>query len=211
MRLLPPLALLAALTLGFAPTAAATTVAPLSVEQVTDASDLIVRGTVEESWVDPDGNGRLYTRVLVQVTEVLKGGADVGDYVTVESPGGTLDGQSLGVPGAPRYSLGEDTLLFLTDKPARGVYGTVGLTLGKYTVRPDPRDGTPLAVHFSARPDQVYDARFIPFPPVAERVTLRTFEARVRARVAAGWDGKPIPGISAEQLRAINTVQAGVR
>ena len=54
-------------------------------------------------------------------------------------------------------------------------------------------------------------ARFIPVPPVDQRVTLGTLESRVRARIALGWDGKPIPGASNEHLRAINTVQPGVR
>ena len=211
MRLLQHLAILATLSFGAVAPSFATTVAPLSVEQVTDASDLIVRGEVEEMWVEPDTSGRIYTRVLVRVTKVLKGTVEVDDYVTVESAGGTLDGQTMIVDGAPRYSVGEDTLLFLTDKPSRGVYGTVGLNLGKYTVRPDPRNGTPLVVQFHVRPEQTYDARFIPVPPVDQRVTLGTFESRVRARVAAGWDGKPIPGASLEHLRAINTVQPGVR
>ena len=189
----------------------ATTVAPLTVEQVTDASDLIIRGEVEDMWVDPDASGHLYTRVLVRVTNVLKGSVAVDDYVTVESAGGTLDGQTMIVDGTPRYSVGEDALLFLTDKPSRGVYGTVGLNLGKYTVRPDPRNGTPLVVQFVVKPEQTYDARFIPVPPVDQRVTLGTLESRVRARVTVGWDGKPIPGISNERLRAINTVQPGVR
>lgn len=211
MRLLQHLAILATLSLGAVAPSYATTVAPLSVEQVTDASDLIIRGEVEDMWVDPDVSGRIYTRILVRVTKVLKGTASVDDYVTVESAGGTLDGQTMIVHGAARYSVGEDTLLFLADKPSRGVYGTVGLSLGKYTVRPDPLNGTPLAVQFNVRPEQTYDARFIPVPPVDKRVTLGTLEARVRARLVTGWDGKPIPGVSNEHLRTINNVQPGVR
>lgn len=205
------LALVAALAVAVLSPAAATTLAALSVEQMTDASDLVVRGTVESTWVDEDDHGHVWTRALVRVDSVVKGAADPGDYVTVESAGGTYGGLTAIVPGAARYSVGEDTLLFLTDKPVHDAYGTVAMGLGKYTVRPDPRDGTPILVQFTIPQDKAYDARFIPFPAVAERVPLSAMEAQIRARVELGWDGKPIPGISADRLRAINKLQPGVR
>jgi hypothetical protein len=46
---------------------------------------------------------------------------------------------------------------------------------------------------------------------VEKQVTLQTLENSIRARVDLGWDGKPIPGISAERLRTINRLQPGVR
>jgi hypothetical protein len=39
----------------------------------------------------------------------------------------------------------------------------------------------------------------------------RRLPGLVRARVDLGWDGQPIPGISAERLRTINRIQPGVR
>ena len=57
----------------------------------------------------------------------------------------------------------------------------------------------------------MYDARFIPNPPASERLDVSTLQARVRARVAAGWDGKAIPGADPAHLRQINHLQPGVR
>ncbi len=211
MRLLHRLAIVAALSVATIAPAAATTVAPLSVEQMVDASDLVVRGTVDSVWVDEDENGHIWTRALVRVDEPLKGDADEGDYVTVEAAGGVVGNRQMIVDGSARYDVGEQTLLFLTDKPSRGVYGTVAMGKGKFTVRPDPRDGAPVLVQFMLRQDKRYDARFLPLPPVGERIALDAMEARIRARAELGWDGQPIPGLSAERLRSINKLQPGVR
>ena len=82
---------------------------------------------------------------------------------------------------------------------------------GKYTVRINPVDGSEMVVHFSLPYTRVYDARFIPNPPVDQRVALAALESDVRARVALGWDGQPIPGAAPAHLRAINKLQAGVQ
>ena len=207
-----PLRLAVAAAFGLAALpAGATTVAALSLEQMTDASDLVVRGVVESTWVDLDEHGHVWTRALVRVEETIKGDAAVDDYVTVEAAGGTIDGVTAAVPGSARYSVGEDTFLFLTDKPSHEAYGTVAMAAGKYTVHPDPRDGTPLVIQFAPSPKVAWDARFIPVPPVDQRVTLASMEERVRARVQLGWDGKPIPGMSDERLRSINRLQPQVR
>lgn len=211
MRLLHRLAIAAALAVATVAPAHATTVAALSVEQMVDASDLVVRGKVESVWVEEDAKGHLWTRASIRVLESMKGNADEGDYLTVEAAGGVLGNDAMIVSGSARYSVDEETLLFLTDKPSRGVYGTVAMGLGKFTVRPDPRNGTPILVQFMLRQDRVYDARFLPAPPVDERVSLDAMESRIRARVDLGWDGKPIPGASPERLRSINKLQPGVR
>ncbi|MDP2308140.1 MAG: hypothetical protein Q8P18_19120 [Pseudomonadota bacterium] len=213
MPLLVRLALAAMLTVsvvGVAP-ASATSVAPMTLDQMTDASDLVVRGTVESVWVEEDAKGVIWTRALVRVDEGMKGNADPGDYVTVEAAGGTIGTKASIVAGSARYSVGEETLLFLSDKPSKGVYGTIGMGVGKFTVRPSPIDGTPLLVRFMLSQDKAYDARFLPVPPIDQQVTLASVETSVRARAALGWDGKSIPGISDAQLRTINRLQPGVR
>ncbi len=211
MRLLHRFALLTGFAAVLAAPAAATTIAPLSLDQMTDASDLVVRGTVESLWVDTDDHGHVWTRALVRVDLALKGGTTPGDYVTVESAGGVLEGSSALVSGAARYSVGEDTLLFLSERPAHEAYGTVAMAGGKFSVRPNPTDGKDMVVRFTVPQDQPYDARFIPHPPAHLRTSFESVEGQIRARVALGWDGQPIPGISAERLRSINKLQSGVR
>lgn len=211
MRFFFQLASAAGMAAALSPIAGATTIAQLSVEQMTDASDLVVRGTVESLDVEYDVHGHIITVAEIQVTEAVKGSVDVGDVLRVESPGGALDGYMMDVPSAARYSVGEDTFLFLSEHSDGVSYGTVGMEIGKYSVRPDPVTGSPLVVQFSVPYTRVYDARFIPFPAKELRVSLSTLESRVRARVDLGWDGASIPGISNERLRTINKLQPGVR
>ncbi len=211
MRSLARLVIVAALAVATVAPASATTVAPLTLDQMTDASDLVVRGTVESIWVEEDARGYAWTRAEVRIDAAFKGDADVGDYVTVESAGGTVGTRTTLVSGAARYSVGEETVLFLSDKPTKGVYGTVGMGVGKFTVRPHPLDGTPIVMRFVLSQDKAYDARFLPLPPAAQQVTLQAMENSVRTRATLGWDGQPIPGISNDRLRTINRLQPGVR
>lgn len=195
--------------LAVATPAPATTLAPLTTDQMTDASDTIIRGTVVSTWTMLDDQGHVWTRANVRVDEALKGAPAA--TVTVESPGGVLNGVVYEVPLAARYDEGEEVFLFLTEKASRGVYGTVAMYGGKYTVRVNPQGGAEMVVLFTLPYTKDFDARFIPHPPVGERLGLATLEAQVRARVDLGWDGQPIPGLSNDRLRQINRLQPGVK
>lgn len=192
--------------------AGATSLAPLSVDQMVDASHLVVVATVREVSTMLDYDGRVYTHVEVEVERAVKGPAEPNDFLTIEVPGGvTADGDWMLVPLAPRYSVDERALLFLAEKRFGSAYGTVGLSLGKYTVKQNPSTGTDMVVRFTVPYDRDYDARFIPNPPANERVSLDSMLTSVEARVAKGWDGRPIPGISLDELRTINKLQPGVK
>ncbi len=191
--------------------AAATTVAPLTVDQMTDAADLVVRGVVLETWTDLDEQGAVYTYARIRVTASLKGYADPADELVVETPGGVYDGVVAPVHAAARYSVDEEAVLFLAEKRFGTSYGTVAMARGKYTVKMNPADGQPMVVSFTRPWNESFDARFVPTPPAADRLSLAAFEAQVLARVERGWDGRPIPGISATKLRSINKLQPGVR
>lgn len=204
-------ALLAGVTLA-SPPASATTLAPLTHDQMVDASDLIVEGTVVSvaPWVDD--TGRVWTRAQVRVDRALKGDVEPGDLLPVEAPGGVSDDGAITVVHlAPRYDEGERVLLYLNEKRFGTMYGTVGLTLGKYTIRQNPADGSDMVVRFTLPADQPYDARFIPHPPAAQRLSLAGFEAAIAERVEEGWDGKPIAGVDTAHLRKINKLQPGVK
>lgn len=208
LRIAALLGLLAAAS----PSALATSLAQLSTEQLTDAADLIVRGEVERVYVEYSTTARVVTHAEVRVTEGLKGLAEPGDYVDVVSVGGrTADGAFMEVLGAPRFSEGEDTLLFLAGRDDGQTWGVVGMHLGKYSIKQNPTDGRPMVVRFTLPFKDAYDARFIPNPPKGERVMLDELVEQVRARVDLGWDGQPIPGVSDDHLRSINRLQPGVK
>jgi hypothetical protein len=204
------------------PPAIATSIAPLTLDQLVDASDAIVIGTVRHVGSYIDTTGRVYTEAEVEVGEVLKGqrqaGVSANDWLVVESPGGSLDAATATeVWGAARYSTDERVLLFLDEKRFGTAWGTVGMSHGKFTIRQNPAaeaiqgDSADMVVRFTLPYSRPYDARFIPNPPAAERVSLATMKAAIADRVDQGWDGKPIPGVSNEHLREINTLQPGVK
>lgn len=214
-RLLTHLTLGGALALGgvfalgaLSPRVEATTLSPLSVEQMTDAADLVVRATVTEVWVEQIGD-ELWTRAQITVNRSLKGQA-TGRTLVIDQVGGVLRNDAVIVVGAPRFSVGEEILVFL-EKNSVGQLLVVGMSQGKYTVRIDPQNGQEMLVRFTVRQDRWYDHNFIPHPAVADRVYVADLETQVQNRVATGWDGQPIPGASDTRLREINRLQPGVK
>ncbi|MDP6931291.1 MAG: hypothetical protein QGG40_00175, partial [Myxococcota bacterium] len=123
------------LGLGLSGIAQSTTLAPLSTEQLVDASDYIVRGTVTQVWTTRDSDGRIWTRAQFEVERTFKGQPDAG--LVIDQAGGSLSGVTTRVGGAARFSPGEEAVLFLEELDS-GHLVTVGMFQGKYTVQLDP-------------------------------------------------------------------------
>lgn len=200
-------ALVGALVLAAAPLneARATSFANLTVAQFTDASDYIVRGEVQQVWTEVDGNGRVWTRARLRVTDTLKG-PDKPTELVVDSLGGTHGTQELHVPGQAVFSEHEDLFVFLT-RMGNGRLVPIGKFMGKYSIRKAPDDTREHIVRYHPREGLTFDARFIPHPSPADRVYLDDLLAQVHDRLDRGWDGQPIPGISPEKLETINTLE----
>jgi len=207
MRFFAPFVVLLGMALS-APSEA-TTLARLTPDQMTDAADYVVRGTVTAVWTEQDERGNIWSKARVDVVESYKN--DAPEQIVVESPGGEYRGILAEVALAARYDVDEDVVLFLSRMGAGDRFGTVAMYGGKYTVRTNPADGSEMVVHFSLPYTREYDHRFIPNPPAGQRVSLDSVVSQVRARAALGWDGQPIPGISADHLRTINRLQPGVK
>ena len=121
-----------------AATASATTLQPLTGEELTDTAETIVVGrcsAVESQWF-----GRsLMTLVTVTVDESWKG--EAASELTVVIPGGVDNDRPIPVavtyPGAPVITPGEDILLFLT--PSVGIEGhsIVGFSQGVFPIIKD--------------------------------------------------------------------------
>jgi hypothetical protein len=83
--------------------------------EIVDQSAAIVQGTIEGSYVRVAREGGGFETVYdVRVSRSMKGQALPGELVHVVSPGGEMGHYGSYMPGAARFTQGEDVLLFLT-------------------------------------------------------------------------------------------------
>jgi len=97
-----------------------------------ESSANIVRGTVADMnsyW--GDDHRAIYTDLTVAVSEQYKGDSGAGQ-ITVTILGGNVDGLGLMVEDVPRFSNGQEVILFLN--PKGDVFQINCLYQGKYTV-----------------------------------------------------------------------------
>lgn len=206
MRFKPILAALALIVAvsGLPVVAQATSFAPMTTEMFVDASTYIVRGTVMKVWTEQDARGLIWTRAVVQVAKVMKG-PDEPTELIVDSLGGEFQGQGLMIAGQAKFSVGEEAVFFLAE---------TGLTtprlvpvskyLGVHIIRRAPGEREPYTLTYQSPPKELFDARFLPHLAPERRVYLGDLVDTIDARLATGWQGEYIPGLSAERLAEIN-------
>ena len=138
------LALGAAITL--APTAHATVMVEIPLEDLVRDADAIVLGTVERVGVrlqmDPDGQGMdPHTITVVRVSEWLKGSGN--DLVTIYELGGVMGEMGLRIDGTPEYRPNQRVVVFLHRVDGR--LRTLQMAQGAFEVLPGV-PGTPSIV-----------------------------------------------------------------
>jgi hypothetical protein len=102
-------------TLAISTPAEATTMVPLSIEQIVDISTTIVRGTVTEVWTEPDEKtGTIWTHAQVEVEQVFKGTTSTS-VIIIEQPGGVWGEVQTSVESVARFSVGEDGYFFVEE------------------------------------------------------------------------------------------------
>jgi hypothetical protein len=173
-----------AATMVASPAAHATTFMKTTLEQRVDFADIIVRGTVAEVWTEQDESGTIWTRAQLEVTEVFKGD-ETTEVLIVDQLGGSWAGMHMDMPGAARFSPGEEVLVLVEDLRS-GHRVPISMSLGKYTVVLDPRLRTDIAVQFAVPHHRAYDHRFIPLPKEDAVVSVDDLGARIRAHAAKG-------------------------
>ena len=146
---LPGIVLSLAACLFAAPAASATTIIPVSDEDLALTSDAIVEGRCVR--LDPEYDaeaGVVYTYVTFRVTRVLKGDVEPG-RITLKQLGGVAGDRVTVIWGAPYWQEGWDMLLYLSPG-TDGVHRVSHLSLGyfriiddastsrRYVARPDP-------------------------------------------------------------------------
>jgi hypothetical protein len=114
--------------------AVATTVKPLSVEELTTMASTVVEAQAGNSWSawNPE-HSLIYTYTQFTVTRALKGGTSL--QVTVKQLGGAADGYVQRVPGVHGFLAGEQAVLFLRPSSSNDrTHVVVGLVQGNFRV-----------------------------------------------------------------------------
>ncbi len=123
--------------LAIAAVCGATTVIPMSVEDLTRASSHIAEARVLETWSAWNPQHTLiYTYARLQVTHLLKGGTS--STLLVKQLGGSAGGYTQKVAGVRPLVPGEDALLFLRPSEAGDALVVVGLMQGNFRLYSAP-------------------------------------------------------------------------
>jgi len=113
----------------------ATSLLPLTLEQLSTRADLIFHGRViEDTTARDERSGQIATFTTFEVIELIKGNA--ADRHTIKQIGGRLKetGTTLRIQGVPRYSVGESYVIFLPEQSSLGFSSPLGLYQGSFTV-----------------------------------------------------------------------------
>ena len=138
-------ALAIGLGLGAAPSAEATVVRALSLQQKAELAPVIVHAVVRSISVerDPDAT-RVVTLIQVEVLEAIKGDVKAGQILTLWQAGGRSGDLHSYVPGQSVYERGEQAILFLERAP-NGHLVEIGVGIGKYGIEQTPSG--PMVTH----------------------------------------------------------------
>ncbi len=111
------------------PAHATSALAMLSIEQLTERSDLVVEGRVGAIRPALEGQ-RIFTYVDLHPVDVLKG-EQPGAPIVVKLYGGAYGEYRTAIDGAPCFDRGEHVVVFLKARRT-GTYGVVNLAEGKF-------------------------------------------------------------------------------
>lgn len=112
----------------------ATSIVPMSVEQLTAAAADVVEARAVRSWSSWNAqHSIIYTYTEFAVTRRLKG--SLPGSITVKQMGGSAEGYTQSVAGVRRFQDGEDALLFLRPSATNdGTQVIVGLVQGNFRI-----------------------------------------------------------------------------
>ncbi|HEY0703321.1 MAG TPA: hypothetical protein VGD60_11185 [Candidatus Acidoferrales bacterium] len=147
------------LTMLFAGTAVrSTTLVRMSVAQMTQTAQLVIRARCVENSVRWD-HGEIWTFTTFAIEETWKGPfSDFSNqFLRIRLLGGTVGHFTSNVSGIPRFSPGEEVVLFLEPSDPKGCYSVVSWLQGTFRVQEDLRTGQVFAMQDSASFD-TFDA-----------------------------------------------------
>ena len=131
--------LVTACVLGFVHASWSAVVERLSVEDLARGADaIVVARVVATSAAWNEARTKIYTFTTLDVSDALKG--DPARRVVVKELGGAVGDIALEASGTPRFSVGEEVLVFWRSD-SEGAYRTGGLAQGKMRLLREPDTG----------------------------------------------------------------------
>lgn len=116
---------------------------PLPMDELTQRAELILHATVTGKTCERTTEGRIITRVALDLIEIWKGSLATNRFTVVHG-GGQVGNVRMEVSGQVEYKVGEEVVAFLVVNP-RGEGVTLGLAQGKFHVWKDPATGEKFA------------------------------------------------------------------
>jgi hypothetical protein len=169
--------------------ASATIVVPMTIEEMAIEASCVARARVvntQATW--DDSHRRIYTYTEIQILERMHTKGEVLDSVIIRTLGGEVGNIGMKVSGTPRFTLGEEVVVFLRTDPAdRAQFQVVGMSQGKFHVE-RPEKGGAVAVPSVeglafAKPGSDGKMKIDPMNVDAARIPLDIMRERVRAAV----------------------------
>lgn len=191
-RISPWSAALGLALLALVPAAFATSVIAPAFDEMVGQSDYIVRAVVKSvtsEWRDnPDQPGHRYIGSLVEleVKEVIKGTPP--SPLVLDVVGGRMGDKTLTIEGAPKFIVGEESILFVKGN-GRQIVPLVGMMHGFYPVKRDKVSGQAQMTRSNGRllysEKEIGQADSTPTAaavsdPAARPLTPADFAARIR-------------------------------
>jgi hypothetical protein len=187
MRIRMQISLIIAVLLSTAAAIRATTLAQLSLDQLSVAADAVARvrcAGVASRWE----NGGIWTVTSFEVVETMKGALPA--QITVRLPGGRIGHLTATVDGTPRFHAGDEAVVFL-ERSRAGGFSVAGWVEGTFRIGHDPRTGRETVTQDSS--------------------TFAIFDTATRAFRTEGVRGMPIEQFREHLAGALTRVQEKIR
>ena len=131
---------------GASLSAGATTLMRMSLAEISQAAEVIVRARCTGNSTGWDA-GEIWTFTSFDLEETWRGSAPA--QISVRLLGGRIGNITSSVSGVPRFSSGEEVILFLVRTP-RGDFSIVSWEQGTFRIRRDARTGEEIAAQDTA-------------------------------------------------------------
>src|SRR5262249_27543054 len=117
--------------------AGATTVVPPTFDQLVNEAEVIFQGkvtAVTSQWTGQGAQRVIVTFITFSVEDAMKG--NPGQSYTIRILGGTVDGETIEIADAPRFSVGDRDVLFVEHNGSQFI-PLVGIMHGRFHVKRD--------------------------------------------------------------------------